>query len=128
MQKMDAGNVWAYFAGPLAKESERATGQVRESEEKAPPKARVKQSTKGGGDGESSGVERSHGSADFQRLKAGWAEVAAMAAQGVDPNPAKAPRSTSPKEAAEEEGDEVEMWTMGQRMRTRKRRRKRRSH
>ena len=73
----------------------------RESEEKAPPKARVKQSTKGGGDGESSGVERSHGSADFQRWKAGREEVAAMAAQGVDPNPPKDPQ---PKEVAEEEG------------------------
>ena len=31
-----------------------------------------------------------------------------MPAQGVDPNPPKAPRSKSPKEAAEEEGDEVE--------------------
>ena len=31
-----------------------------------------------------------------------------MAAQGADPNPPKAPRSKSPREAAEEEGDEVQ--------------------
>ena len=44
--KTDVGNVWGYFAGPLAaKESEKGTGKGRESEEKAPPKARVKQST-----------------------------------------------------------------------------------
>ena len=61
----------------------------RESEGKAPPMSRLKQSTKGGGDGKSSGVERSHGSADFQRLKAGRAEVAAMARSG--PQSSKGP-------------------------------------
>ena len=108
VQKTDVGNVWGYFAGPSAKDSEKGTRKGKEWEEKAPPKAPVKQATKGGGDGESSGVERSHRWANFQRLKAGGAKVATMAAQGVDPNPPKAPQCKSPKEASEEEGDEVE--------------------
>ena len=83
VQKTDVSNVWGYFAGPsTAKESEKGTRKGRQSEEKGPPKARVKHSTKGGGEGERSGVERAHGSADVQWLEAGRAEVAAMASQG----------------------------------------------
>ena len=121
-------NVCGYFAGPSAKDNKKGAGKGKESEEKAPPKARMKQSTKGGRDGESSAFERSHGLADFQRLKVVGQMCQPWPRKEWTPILQRPPTVSHPRERQKRRELTWRMCTMPQGMRTRKRRTKRRSH